>query len=154
MTEPFADESWTNRLLSGLAQHLADTGFWTYRVPSDPYLAGDVRPLFTGPIQPDPDEAGALEVYDNTADPALSDVTVLAQMWHRGARNDVSGVRAAADGAFERWHGQGEFEVAGIPIVMITQKSCLPLGPDGNNRYQISQNFRIRAIRPTAGRTA
>ena len=51
-------------------------------------------------------------------------------------------------------HVRAKPEWAQIPIVMITQKSCLPLGPDGNNRYQISQNFRIRAIRPTAGRTA
>lgn len=147
-------ESWTNRLLAGLAQHLADTGFWTYRLPGDLYLPADVRPLVTGPLPPSLDEAAGLEVYGNDADPALSDVTVLAQLWHRGARNDVGSVRTAADRAFEWWHGRGGFEVAGIPIVMITEKSRLPVGIDGNGRSQISQNFRIRACRPTPGRTA
>jgi hypothetical protein len=148
------EQSWTNRLLAGLAQHLDGIGFWTYRAPGDPYQQGDVRPIFTGAIQPDPDEALGMDVYDNDADPALSDVTVLAQLWHRGPRYDQDAVRASVDMAFELLHGQGGFELAGIPIVMITQKSCLPVGADGNGRYQASQNFRIRAIRPTPGRTA
>jgi hypothetical protein len=150
MAEP---ESWTNRLLTGLAQHLADTGFWTYR-PTDPYQSGDVRPVFTGPMPSDFDEAVELNVYDSTADPALSDIDVLAQLWHRGRRNDRDSVVAAADRAFELLHGCGGFELAGIPIVMVTQKSCLPVGVDANGRSQMSQNFRIRAIRPTPGRTA
>lgn len=147
-------ESWTNRLLAGLAQHLADTGFWTYRAAGDPYLPGDARPIFTGALQPEPDEAVGIEVYDNAADPALSDVTVLAQLHHRGRRNDLASARAAADQAFERWHGRTRFEVASIPIVIITEKSRLPVGPDGNGRPQIFQNFTIRACRPTPGRTA
>lgn len=148
-------ESWTNRLLSGLAQHLADTGFWTYRL-TDPYQPGDVRPVFTSPMPSLPDEAVELNVYDNDADPALSDVVVLAQIWHRGARGDRDSVRAAADKAFEVLHGIGgpDFHLGGIPVWMITQKSYLPVGPDANNRPQISQNFRIRAIRPTLGRRA
>lgn len=142
----------TDQLLAGVAQLLADAGAGTWR-PSGSYLPGDQTPITVGTVPAAPDRVLTLTAYAVNDDYSLSDSTVGVQVRTRGDR-DPRTVDALDDAAFDALHGLGPTTLAGgVRVVAGWRQSGSPLGPDDSGRHQRSANFYLTVHRPSAHRT-
>jgi hypothetical protein len=143
---------WTDTLLAGLAQLLADAAIGAWRPDGTPYAETDTA-ITIGLLPQTPDRAVALAAYPVTDHPVLNDVTVGVQARIRGAAaGDTRPASALADAIYETLHGRRALQLGGIDIVQITRQSGAQLGPDQLGRDERTENYYIQAARPTAGR--
>lgn len=140
--------SWTSDLLIGLAEHLAAQGVGSWS-PSGVYTSGQTG-IFIAVMPPAPDKAIVLTDYDPNGGNTSGDVAPRVQVRCRGLRNDpfsaidlASAVRDAIDGLAHVTFGS--VEVSGINHI-----SGVPLGVDGNDRHERSDNYDIQARRTSA----
>lgn len=149
--------SWTSDLLVGIAGHLAAQGVGTFN-PAGVYASGQVGIYYAVMPPGDPtsngwDQAIVLTDYDPNGGNSAGDVAPRVQIRCRGLRNDpmsaidlAAAVRDALDGLAHVTFGS--VEVSGINHI-----SGVPMGIDGNNRHERSDNYDIQARRVTALRT-
>lgn len=149
--------SWTNDLLSGLAEHLgtAGVGLWD---PIGPYPTGGTVPVITLRTLPDQhDRAISLDLFADVDadDPGLSDVLAAVQIQTRGGR-DPSDVDDLADQIWDVLHGAQMLTfgagAAAVHTTLVRRRSSDRLGTDDHGRYLRSCNYYINAARPNAFR--
>ena len=149
--------SWTSDLLVGIAEHLAAEGVGSWN-PTGIYTSGQTG-IYIAVMPPGIgtndgfDRAIVLTDYDPNGGNSASDVTPRVQVRCRGVRNDpfsaidlASDVRDAIDGLEHVTFGS--VEVSGINHI-----SGVPMGIDGHNRHERSDNYDIQARRVSALRT-
>lgn len=140
--------SWTSDLLTGIAQYLEDQGVGVYK-PGEAYASSDIA-IVIGTVPPSPDRCIVLTDYDPDGGNSSGDVTPRVQVRCRGLRNDplsaidiASSVRDALDGLASVTFGQ-------VVVSQINHSSGVPLGIDGNQRHERSDNYDIQARRTSA----
>lgn len=142
---------WTETLLAGVGQHLADTTEATWRVAGD-YAADDTWPVFMIGVPGAPDRILVLSPYG--VDATLgSDVTQGLQVRFRGPRGDPRPVDAMRDEVFDALHGLGGVTLNSVPVVLVTWQSDTYLGVDSNGRFEATANYYVQAARPGTHRT-
>jgi len=146
--------SWTSDLLVGIAEHLHAEGVGTWN-PTGVYTAGQTG-IYIAVMPPGSttnsswDKAIVLTDYDPSGGNSSGDVTPRVQVRCRGLRNDplsaidiASSVRDALDGLASVTFGQ-------VVVSQINHSSGVPLGIDGNQRHERSDNYDIQARRTSA----
>lgn len=142
---------WTSDLLTGIAIDLDAAGIGVYR-PSGAYQPGEIAIVIRA-IPQAPDQLITLATYavDNGLR-GMADHTTGVQMRIRGT-DDPDVADGIADQIFDRYDSSGRLTLNGIPVVDMWRQSYTPLGQDGNRRWELSHNYYIEAMRPTANRT-
>jgi hypothetical protein len=144
--------AFTDDLLSGVSQYLADGGVGTWR-PSGAYLATDPDPIVRTSVPASPDRVIVLTPYTVSDDGLMSDSVQGLQVRTRGTK-DPRTVEAIDDAVFDRLHGaHGVSLPGGARLVMAERKSGTPLGTDGGGRHQRTSNYHLTVWRPSSHRT-
>lgn len=141
---------YTVDLLTGLAQILADgnAGVWD---PAGVYTADQVGITITG-IPQAPDRIICLTAYPVQDTPGLVDVTAGVQIRIRGTR-DPRVAEDLADAVYDLLHGRSSYTAAGVAVAQSWRQSYAQLGPDGNGRWERSDNYYVQAARPNTHNT-
>lgn len=143
---------WTEALVAGIGQHLADNTEATWRVAGD-YAEDDPWPVIVIAVPASPDQIITLTPYPVDEDPATSDVTQGLQVRTRGPRGDPRPVDAINDEIFDALHGLTSVVLNGIPVVQAYRTSGSYLGADTNGRHEHSANYYVQCARPSPYRT-
>lgn len=145
--------SWTSDLLTGIAERLAAAGVGTW-TPSGTYTSGQtgifIAVMPPGPADGSGDRCIVLTDYDPDGGNSSGDVAPRVQVRCRGTRNDpfsaidlASDVRDVLDGLASVTFGQ-------VVVSQINHASGTPLGIDGNDRHERSDNYDVQARRTSA----
>jgi hypothetical protein len=144
--------AWTDDLLAGLADYLADDGTAFTWDPTGTYQPAAPTPLVIGQLPIGPDQVVALSPYpvdDATGD--LNDTVLGVQFRVRGTK-DPRTVLAVTDAVFDRLHSARRLVLGGVHVVQIWHVSGADLGTDSNNRHERTENYYVQATRPSAHR--
>jgi hypothetical protein len=131
-------------LLTGIGEylHTENVGHWlttgTY-APNDTAIALDTLPTA-------PDKGIGMTLY-SVSDSGGTDTVVGLQLIIRGTPKDRLSVKDIADRCFDALHDLRAVTLGGIPIVRIWRQSGANLGPDGNNRQEVSENYYLQVTR-------
>lgn len=141
--------SWTDDLIDGLAQFLADQGIgtWSPGVVPDPAATSPV--IVYGAVPDKPDVAIGLTPYLLQADPNDEAVTQPVQIWVRGT-TDIRSVTAIADAVYQSLHGRAGLVFGSTIVDLAYLKSEVPIGIDGNRRRMQSLNYYFQTDRANA----
>lgn len=131
-------------LLNGIGQLLetAGVGKWS---PAGGYAADDVM-LTVDQLPTGHAQAVAMGFYP-VEDSAGTDSIVGIQFWIRGKPKDRLSSKSIADSLFDALHGIESTSIAGIPIMRVWRQSGANLGPDGNDRQELSENYYLQLTR-------
>ena len=140
--------TFTSRLRAGVAWFLASEGVGIWNDdPRIPYTRDDVA-LTLKKLPPQPDNAIAVEVYDQEDDIVLPGSTIYVQLMFRaaagGQRGDVDNI---ADAAFDALHGRHRFNAGSVRVARAYRISSAPLGADDNGREERSDNYALTVMR-------
>lgn len=142
---------WTNDLMAGVAQYLEDHGVGSWQA-SGSYPAGTVVPIFMKSVPGTPDSVITLSAYPVQDDETFNDSLVGMQVRSRGTK-DPRSVEDIADSVFDALHGLGGIEItAGVWLVLCYRASGTSLPPDGNGRFERTDNYYMQVARPSAHR--
>jgi hypothetical protein len=143
-------DGWTSRLLVGCAEHLqaASIGVWR---PSGVYTAAETAIVIRA-IPAKPDRLITLATYPVASPPGLADVTEGLQIRVRGTA-DPRDAGDLGDAIFDVLDSAEGLRWGGIPIVQVYRQSYASLGADTAGRWELSHNYYVEAMRPTANRT-
>lgn len=149
--------SWTSDLLTGLAEHLAAQGVGTFN-PTGVYASGQTG-IYYAVMPPgdetDPgwDRAIVLTDYDPNGGNNSGDVAPRVQVRCRGLRNDPLSATTIRDAVYDAIDGLAHVTFGSVEVSGINHISGVPMGIDGNDRHERSDNYDIQARRVTALRT-
>jgi hypothetical protein len=143
-------DGWTSRLLTGLADHLAANGVGVWR-PAGAYEAGEVA-IVVRAIPQSPDRLITLAAYilEDVA-PGLADSDVGVQIRVRGT-TDPRVAEDIGDAVFDLLDSAEHLSWGGVLVTSVARQSSAPLGQDTNDRWEMSHNYRVEAVRPTSNR--
>lgn len=148
--------SWTDDLLTGLAEHLDAAGVGQWQ-PAGAYTTGDPPPITLRALPDAFDRAYALSYYTEveTEDAGLSDVTAGVQLRSRGS-TDPADVEDLADAVWEVLHGARMVTLGSAPRLvhtsLIYRRSTALLGADRTGRFERACNYYVTASRPNVHR--
>lgn len=131
-------------LLTGIGEylHAENVGRWepagTY-APNDTAISVDTLPTT-------PDKGIGMTLYP-VSDSGGTDTVVGLQLIIRGSPGNRLSVKDITDRAFDALHDLQAVTIGGIPIVRIWRQSGANLGPDGNNRQEVSENYYLQVTR-------
>jgi hypothetical protein len=136
-------------LLTGISEylHAENVGMWK---PSGPYASADTA-ISIDTLPTSPDKGIGMTLYPVT-DSGGTDTVMGLQLIIRGSPNNRNTVKDITDRCFDALHDLQAVTIGGIPIVRIWRQSGANLGPDGNNRQEVSENFYIQLTRTGAHR--
>ncbi|MFI7547205.1 minor capsid protein [Actinoplanes sp. NPDC049599] len=141
----------TSTLLTSLAEALDTAGIGVWR-PTGPYTADEVAIAIRG-IPPAPDRLITLSTYRIGDDyPGEQDFVQMVQARFRGSP-DPRVVDDLGDAVFELLDSREHWELGPIHVVYSQRRSDTVLGQDGSRRWEISHNYALHVMRPTAHRT-
>lgn len=140
----------TSDLLTGVAQ-LLDIETAAVWKASGAYTDAEIGIVLGVPTQSPPSQV-ALAAYNTSDDPALSDSVVQMQVRFRGADADVRKVEDLADAVFGALQGLRGTTVGTGRLVYSRRHSTLPLGVDGNGRFERADNYTLTVHRPSTHR--
>lgn len=144
-------DGWTSRLLTGLAEHLADAGIGTWN-PTGTYTSGQTGIVIRA-IPDQPDRIITLTAYPVAGDlVGMADHATAVQVRLR-AGPDPRDCDDLADQVFDLLDGARGLTWSGIPVVSVERTSYTSLGQDASRRWERSENYQIQAMRPTANNT-
>lgn len=131
-------------LLTGIGQLLdtAGVGKW---LTAGTYAADDVA-LTIDQLPSGHAQAVAMALYP-VEDSAGTDSIVGVQFWVRGKPKDRLSSKNIADSLFDALHGIESTTIAGIPIIRVWRQSGANLGPDENDRQELSENYYVQLTR-------
>lgn len=136
--------SYTVQMLDGLAGMLAAAGAGVYRGPKAVY-ADTERGIVFSTMPPKPDQAIAVTRYmDLPGILAINQVRV--QVRSRVSADPFEG-EELVDLIRDTLHRKTHVTLGGLRFNLIEQESFAPLGPDGNGRFEYSQNFTLTGNR-------
>lgn len=139
---------WTENLITGLAQYLAAAGVGVWQ-PNGVYTAGQTAIVYRA-VPQTPDRLITLAPYPIAdAYQGLADTTVGVQARIRGT-TDPRVCDGIADALYELLDSATNLRLGGVAVVQIYRQSAVPLGQDGNGRWEASHNYYVDAMRPTA----
>ena len=145
-------QDWTEHLLDGLGQWLAEQGVARYgssgEFPAEPQ---GKPPLALNGMPARPDVAYSVTAYPVDDDPFLSDSVVGLQVISRGTEDRRTAL-ALDDAVFNVLHGARNLTWGGVPVVVVARRSSTSLGQDGNRRWELVSNYWATAARPTLHR--
>ncbi|GGN86392.1 hypothetical protein GCM10010112_67910 [Actinoplanes lobatus] len=145
-------DGWTSRLLTGLAEHLADADIGTWD-PTGTSYADDDTAIAIRAIPDQPDRLVTITAYPvGTNLPGLADHRTGVQIRLR-AGPDPRDCDDLADAVFDALDGASGLVWGDIPVVSVSRTSYTSLGQDGSRRWERSENFFVDAMRPTANNT-
>lgn len=144
--------AFTDDLLGGLAQILADAGVGRWNPDGAAYTGEGPPPIVIGSVPGQPDQVITLAAYPVDDEVELNDSTIGVQARARGDR-DPRTVDALDDDVFDKLHGLANLTLStGVRVVQIYRTSGTPLGVDGNGRHERTSNYYVQAARPSAHR--
>jgi hypothetical protein len=148
--------SWTENLLTGLAEHMDAAGVGQWQ-PTGAYTAASPPPIMLRTLPEGFDRAYAIGSFAEveTEDAGLADVTVGVQIRSRGGA-DPDDVEEVADAVWDLLHG-ARMAVLGSGLTavytsLIYRRSTALLGTDRQGRYERACNYYVLAARPNAHR--
>jgi minor capsid protein len=142
--------SFTNDLLDGIAQHLADSGCGVFD-PNAPY-DGTHTAICVGARPEEPPTIIALTKYDSDDHVKLNDSTVYVQAWMRAGGYSSTVVDAIADQVFDALQGLSNVTLNGCRVIGVSRTITAPIGQDQNARYQRADSYEIFTNQPTSHR--
>lgn len=144
-------DGWTSRLLAGLAVDLQAAGIGVWRPDGPSYTVDEVGIVIRG-IPSNPDRIITLAPYVVASPTGQADFTQGVQVRVRGTK-DPRVAEDLGDAIFDLLDSATGLTWRGIPIVQVYRQSYAALGADANGRWEISHNYYVEAMRPTANRT-
>lgn len=143
----------TGDLLSGLAGDLVAAGVGV-TASSTPFASTDTAIVYSRMPQA-PDRVVVLSAYKVGGDsPAYPSGQVNVQVRTRGNPNDPGDADTLDDAVYDVIQGLKDRLYGGVHVTQALVKSSLPLGQDGNNRYERSTNYVLDVDLPaTTNRT-
>ncbi|WP_433793939.1 minor capsid protein [Actinoplanes sp. CA-252034] len=143
-------DGWTSRLLAGCAEHLQAAAIGVWRT-SGGYTAAETAIVVRG-IPTSPDRLITLATYPVASPPGLAGVTEGLQIRIRGT-TDPRVASDIGDAIFDLLDSAEGLRWGGIAVVQVYRQSYASLGTDTAGRWEISHNYYVEAMRPTAHRT-
>jgi len=145
-------DGWTSRLLTGMAEHLADAGIGTWDPTGTAYDTGDTAIVIRA-IPDQPDRLITLTAYPLDRNlPGMADHILGVQIRLR-AGSDPRECDDLADGIFDLLDGASGLTWSEIPVKDVGRRSYTSLGQDGSRRWERSENYLVDAMRPTSNNT-
>ncbi|PRA13357.1 hypothetical protein CQ010_01540 [Arthrobacter sp. MYb211] len=146
--------SFTVELLKGIARMLADNSIGEWSDDPQFVYTGALPAITLKRVPADPDVAIVLSAYGGPDHEYLPMGDVNVQIRVRGARNAPTGPEETLDAIFDLLHNARYVAlVPGIaPVSRIHRKSTVPMGVDGNNRWEVADNYKVFASHPTQNR--
>ncbi len=147
---PEIGTGWTSRLIAGIAELLDATGVGAWHPDGTPYAAGETG-ILDRAIPPEPDRIITLAAYpiDSAEHVGMADHDCAVQVRVRGLPYDMRDCDDLADAVYDELDGLHDVVLGGIPIVLMWRQSYTSLGQDGSDRWERSENYYVRAMRPT-----
>lgn len=136
--------TYTADVLGGLALELHNAEVGTYQA-SGTYPVGTLRPIYLGDLPSVSGEAIAVVPYLDVPG-VLGSADLYVQIRTRGTTNMLEGL-AVTDLIQGLFHRRTHVALGGHRFNLISQRSFSRLSPDGNGRYQFTQNFQLTGIR-------
>jgi hypothetical protein len=136
-------------LLVGIATELNDAGIGVYD-PDRTWTSSDTEwaVVVGNRIPQDPSKVILLGAYDIRDDPKLNDSTKGVQFRLRGDDDQQTVLDKSGD-IFNLFQGLHDTTLNGVPVVLMTRQSGLPLGPDEQDRIEYSTNWWVQISDPT-----
>lgn len=133
------------RFLTALGEYLGSqtVGRW---ITTGTYQATDTA-ISIDALPSTPDKAIAMTAYPVEDDGAGTGTTLGVQFRIRGKPNDRLSDKDIMSRLFDALHGLTHHDLGGIPIIRVWRQSGAPLGPDGNNRQEHTQNYYFQLVR-------
>lgn len=141
----------SHALLVGFAQILADAGVGVWDVNRTWTDTDTQVAIIVGAVPQDPTQVVVLAHYAVRDDPRFNDSTVGIQIRIRGDDQPQT-VQDRNDAIFGLLQGMHDTIVGGVPVVLVSRNSSLPMGPDQNNRLEYSSNFYVEVAWATTYR--
>jgi hypothetical protein len=146
--------TWTSDLLTGIAGHLHTVGAGTWN-PTGVYASGQTGIYIA--VMPAGsttnagfDKAIVLTDYDPNGGNSGGDVFPRMQVRCRGLRNDPLSVLAIKDNVRTALEGLESVQFGEVTVSGINHLTGAPMGIDGNQRHERSDNYEIQARRTSA----
>jgi hypothetical protein len=140
--------SWTTDLLTGVAEHLGAAGAGTWRPDGTGYASGETA-IVLAVSPPEPDRLIVLTEYGPLDADGIGDVVMGLQVRTRGT-TDPRVVMAIRDAVHEALDGLAHVDLSGVKVSQIFHQSGTPIGQDGNDRHERTDNYYVQARRATA----
>ncbi|MEV6297853.1 minor capsid protein [Actinoplanes sp. NPDC051861] len=145
-------DGFTSRLLTGMAEHLADAGVGTWDPTGTAYADADTAIVIRA-IPDRPDRLITLTAYPVDRNlPGMADHWVGVQVRLR-AGPDPRDCDDLADEIFDLLDGARDLTWSEIPVKQLERRSYTSLGQDGSRRWERSENYAVDAMRATANNT-
>jgi hypothetical protein len=141
--------TWTNDLLTGMAQAMAADGIGTFG-PGHP-TTSTACAITLGTAADEPIKAVALFAYSPVDDVMLANTMQPVQIRIRGTV-DATSCDTIGDAIFDLFHGVTGLVFGTVHTSLIARNSVIPLGRDDHDRWMSSHNYYVHANRPTASR--
>lgn len=129
-------------LLTGLVGELVTAGVGIYQTTT-PYADSDIG-IAIGSLPEQCSKAIMLTPYGPT-DPyaELTEGTQGVQVWFRGLPDDLLSAIGLQSAAFATLQGLTNRQYGLCHVGLVSRKSSLPMGKDGQRRFEISDNYSI-----------
>lgn len=140
-------------LLVGLAEAINDAALAVYD-PDRTWASTDTAwaVMIGNQIPQDPPKVVVLGAYDVRDDPILNDSTKGVQFRIRGDEDQQTVLDMSA-AIFNLFQGMRDVTVNGVPVVLMSRQSGVPLGPDKTNRIEYATSYWVQIADPTTYRT-
>lgn len=152
MTAALNEPSVSERLATGLAQHLHDAGLALYK-PTGVYGKADQWGVTFYSVPQGPDQVITLTPYPIEDDVRTAVSVVGMQIRCRGPANDPRPPERRSDAIFNNLQAAEHLLLGGLVVDSIDRRSSLPMGADGSGRWEIASNYALTLNRPTLWRT-
>ena len=146
--------SWTETLLVGLAELLADAGIGAFDADSISVGTAALPAIHLITLPEQPEHVICLTDYPVTDDPGMTEAIVGVQVRTRGGRAPFTASQYR-DGVYEQLHGRTHLVLGAVtayPVIVahIYRQSATPIGPDSQGRQERVENYYVHVNRSSA----
>jgi hypothetical protein len=143
--------SFETDLLTAIGEYLEAQGVGLYDLTGAGYSTA-VNPIYWDTLPSTPDRGTAMTLYPlGPPNGTLHEIGL--QLRIRGRPNNRVDTKTAADNADNALDGLERVQWAGVEIVHVWRQSGTSLGPDSNNRIEVTRNYYLQYSRETSHRS-